>query len=241
MPFPTSGPYPPAYPQDGFTKPPGNRTPLIVGIVLVAVLLVAGGVTAFVLLSSKGKPSAGATPPPSSHPPSVAPSTPPPSPPPNSDDQLRRLMPADLTVNTDCTFSRTAKAPGMTGIQGHYECNEPSSSNLPNAFVEGFRFDTSDSLSTSLDAFNKYLNMDPKDSNTTDKCPPTSGHPGAETWGHDSGVDEGNLECYIAKDNTCVYIWTDDASDAMFYAGSTTSQNCAKLDTWWKNDSDGTG
>src|SRR5262249_27144453 len=114
--YPPTGPYPPAFGQ----PQPKSKLPLILGVV-IGLLVVGGGVAAFLLLGHKGK-TGGET----STSPGVVPtgpsgdvsspvSTPPTSPTSSGLRTLDQLMPTDLDVNADC-HPDTAADPGVVGV-----------------------------------------------------------------------------------------------------------------------------
>ncbi|HKE63498.1 MAG TPA: hypothetical protein VKB59_02485 [Micromonosporaceae bacterium] len=230
------GQFPPGagYP---YPTPKRSKAPLIVGIVIL-VLIVAAGAGILALTNHPSHPNAGA-----SHSPGATASTPSsgPSPatstPAGSIPTLDTLMPTDLDVDLDCDVTTTGRDTGVTGVLTEYQCTEPSTSDLPGAFIDAYQFGSPDSLTKSLAAFNTARGFDPNASTNDDSCPPTSDHDGKLQWGVGDKHNRGTLECYISKSDTCVYIWTDTADRTLFYAGTTGHQTCADLQDWWRQDS----
>jgi hypothetical protein len=230
------GQFPPGagYP---YPTPKRSKAPLIVGIVIL-VLIVAAGAGILALTNHPSHPNAA-----SSHSPGATPSTPSTGPasasstPAGAIPTLDTLMPTDLDVDLDCDVTTTGRDSGVTGVLTEYQCTEPSSSDLPGAFIDAYQFGSSDSLTKSLAAFNTARGFDPNASTNDDSCPPTSDHDGKLQWGVGDKHNRGTLECYISKSDTCVYIWTDTADRTLFYAGTTGHQTCADLQDWWRQDS----
>lgn len=243
---PAYGPYP-----AGIQAPKKSKTPLILAIVAVVLLVLCGGGIAIALAANKDKtPTAGptthaphtATAPPSTQQasPTSDPSTPPPTTTTTTTGEvLDNLMPIDLDVTTDCSPADTFK--GAVGITTSYACTEPSSSTVPGAHVFAYQTDTASSFNTSWAAYNKYLNFNGTGKSLQHKCPASVNDDGATTWhftgGSNAGKTAGKLECYQASDDGYVYLWSDIANHSFFLIHGTKKQSTSKIDSWWKNSS----
>ncbi len=228
-----------------------NRLPLILGIVVVLAIAATIGI----VLALHDKPCTGSTctatdtHTPTNHPTTNQPTTSPPSTPPSTPSTpatpstipsvggsptLADVMPADLTVGTDCTSNGE---PFLDHLSGYYVCTESKRSDMAGMTVWGYEFATKSAYQAGIAQFNNKVSFSPTRAGI--KCPPTTGVDGYESWYRDGNDNSslGHLECYYSGNHKNKdYAWTDDAEYTIIVAEATPSQTFSQLDSWWQHN-----